>query len=254
MEVMLAKTYSDQDPRGWLMSEKLDGVRALWDGTQLLTRNGNTIHAPEWFTDALPTTALDGELWSGRGQFQRTVGAVRRHSPIAAEWENIIYMVFDAPATEGGFEDRIEAAQQQTMLAQRSGVVQVVQQVVCGGASNLDAFYDHLTNQGAEGVMLRRPGSAYEAKRSANLLKRKPTLTDEAEVIGHEPGKGRHSGRVGALLCRWKGVVFSVGTGLSDALREAPPAVGALVTFSFQCLTDSGVPRFPVLIAERDYE
>ncbi len=253
MDVMLAKTYSDQDPSGWLMSEKLDGVRALWNGEQLLTRNGNVIHAPAWFTDALPTIPLDGELWAGRGQFQRTVSAVRKNSPVDSEWEAITYMVFDAPAAMGGFEARLEDARLQLILAP-SNVAQVLPQIVCAGRSNLDAFYDHLTNQGAEGVMLRRAGSAYESKRSASLLKHKPTLTDEAEVIGHEPGKGRHIGRVGALLCRWKGVVFYVGTGLSDELREAPPAVGALITFSFQCLTDGGVPRFPVLIAERNYE
>jgi len=102
--------------------------------------------------------------------------------------------------------------------------------------------------------MLRRPASEYESRRSDSLLKYKPFNTEEAEVIDHQPGEGKHLGRLGALVCSWKGVVFNVGTGFSNAIRELPPKIGSQVTFMFQGLTDGGVPRFPVFLAERNYE
>lgn len=252
MEVMLAKPYANQPIAGWLISEKLDGVRAYWNGNQLLTRNGNAISAPQWFIDALPNDiTLDGELFIGRGEFQRTVGAVRKKVPVDAEWFDIRYMVFDAPLTTGGFEVRLQAARD--ALAGRP-FSRVVEHVVCTGKAHLDAVFAALVEQGAEGVMLRRPGSTYQQKRSGDLLKYKPFETDEAQVIGHESGNGRLEGLVGALICQWKGKVFQVGAGMSDAIREIPPAVGAMVTFGFCGLTDGGIPRFPTFVAVRDYE
>ena len=72
MGVMLAQTWDpDQhDPKGWLMSEKLDGVRCLWDGKKMYTRNGNSFYPPDYFLKSLPSDlALDGELWTKRGDF-----------------------------------------------------------------------------------------------------------------------------------------------------------------------------------------
>jgi DNA ligase-1 len=65
-------------------------------------------------------------------------------------------------------------------------------------------------------------------------------------VIGHQPGTGRHKGRLGAILVRLaSGKEFAIGTGFSDKERERPPAVGSTVTFKYQELSDGGVPRFP---------
>jgi DNA ligase-1 len=108
--------------------------------------------------------------------------------------------------------------------------------------------------------MLRRPGSDYSHKRSADLLKYKPCLVDiDALVVGHQSGLGKHAGRLGALLCQFVpgqaelaklsanyAAVFGVGTGLSDAERESPPAIGSTIRISCFELTDDGLPRFPV--------
>merc|ERR1719164_174578 len=100
--------------------------------------------------------------------------------------------------------------------------------------------------------MLRRPGSAYEARRSRALLKVKLFRDEEAEVVGHEPGKGKHAGRLGALLCRTPdGRRFAGGSGLSDAQRAAPPARGAVVTYKYFELTADRIPRFPTFVGER---
>lgn len=252
MQAMLAKPYADQRIDGWLISEKLDGVRALWDGTSLTSRNGNTFAAPAWFTARLPAgTPLDGELYIGRGLFQATVGIVRTQTPVDADWQHISYQVFDAPSAPGGFEARLDLVHQ--VLAGNT-IAQPVAHTVCTNKTQLDSIFLQLTAAGAEGIMLRKPGSAYEQKRSANLLKYKPFESDEATVIAHEKGTGRLAGTLGALVCHWKDRTFKVGTGLTDALRNAPPAVGALITFGFCGLTDGGVPRFPTYVAVRDYE
>ena len=77
--LLLAQSWDNfVDPTGWLLSEKLDGVRAFFDGRQFLSRQGNLFHAPDWFRTGLPDVPLNGELWLGRKKFQRTVSIVRR--------------------------------------------------------------------------------------------------------------------------------------------------------------------------------
>jgi len=253
-KVMLAHGYAGQDPTGWWMSEKLDGVRAVWNGKELVTRNGKPIAAPESFLAHIPNTvSLDGELWIGRGAFQAVVGAVRCAEPDPVRWAAVKYMVFDA-ITDGAWEARMALLNCAVMPKRAGGVCLPVEQVRCSGPQHMQAVYQERVAAGAEGIMLRAPGSLYEQGRSGHLLKYKPTDQYEAVVIGHAPGGGKHTGRLGALRAKWHGVEFNIGTGLSDAVREAPPRVGAVVTFSCNGLTDAGVPRFPAFVAVRNYE
>ena len=76
--VLLAHKWEDgHDPTGWWMSEKLDGVRAYWDGEAFVSRLGNRFFAPDWFVEDLPADTLDGELWVGRKLFSTTMSIVR---------------------------------------------------------------------------------------------------------------------------------------------------------------------------------
>jgi DNA ligase-1 len=252
MKPMLAKSYEGQHIQGWLMSEKLDGVRAVWDGSKLLSRNGNEFAAPEWFLAQLPGgVALDGELFIARGRFQATVGTVKKKTPVDAEWRKIRFCVFDAPHAHGGFEERLAFC---GAVLEGSAIAEVVPHRKCAGAQDMERFFHQLCAAGAEGIMLRAPGSLYECRRSSSLLKYKPFESAEAEMIGTEPGEGRFSGMVGALVLRWKDIIFRVGTGLTEDLRLSPPALGARITFGFCGLTDGGTPRFPTFLAERSYE
>ena len=246
MSVMLAKNWAGSDPAGWWMSEKLDGVRAVWDGYTLATRAGNEINAPASFVSSLPRgVGLDGELWAGRGTFQSVVGAYRRID--AESWRPIRYAVFDAPAAAGGFEERQQLLRD--VLTGSTGPAVVLEQQRCGGRDELAAVLSKIVRAGGEGVMLREPGSAYQPKRSASLLKVKTFLDDEATVIGYEPGTGRNRSSVGALVARMQdGTVFRVSSGLTDSLRRKPPRVGTVFTFKFQQMTDAGVPRFPAFL------
>ncbi|WP_425616169.1 DNA ligase [Anatilimnocola sp. NA78] len=250
-KLLLAESWdNERDLTGWYMSEKLDGVRAYWTGETFVSRQGNRFHAPVWFTAGFPTTPLDGELWIDRKAFQQTVSIVRRQDG-SDHWKRVLYVVFDAPSAGGTFEDRLKAIRG-SKLEQASAQMRVLHQSICEGTDSLRKELCRIESLGGEGLMLRQPDSRYEFGRSSTLLKVKTFHDAEAVVVSHQPGKGRHKGRLGALLVALpNGTQFSVGTGFSDAQRERPPAIGATITFRYQELTDGGVPRFPSFVRER---
>ncbi len=252
--LLLAERWDNAtDLSGWWMSEKLDGVRAYWDGKQFLSRQGNLFHAPDWFLEGLPETPLDGELWIDRKKFQRTVSIVRRQDKTEL-WREVRYLVFDAPAEAGGFEDRL-AFVQDALRRRPSQFILPHEHQLCRDTDHLRSELRRIEALGGEGLMLREPGSKYEVGRSATLLKVKTFHDAEAVVIGHEAGAGRHKGRLGALTVRLpNGITFSVGTGFSDKQRANPPPVGTTITFRYQELSDAGVPRFPSYVGVRSDE
>lgn len=240
--VMLAKNYKDQAVDGWHMSEKLDGLRAIWDGTQFLSRSGNHFDVPAQFYADFPTdVVLDGELFCGRGNFDKASGIVRTQGGTYAEWENsVTYNVFDAPKVDGPFETRYEFLQNINCKH-----IVVCEQVIVVDAQQLQDELSNIVALGAEGIMLRKPGSAYECKRSSVLLKVKPMHDAECVVIGHESGRGKYRKLCGALVCEYKGKMFKVGSGLTDADRKDPPKMGSKITFGYFEITKNGVPRHP---------
>jgi DNA ligase-1 len=249
--LLLAESWDNStDLKDWWMSEKLDGVRAYWDGKRFLSRQGNLYHAPDWFIEGLPSVPLDGELWIDRKKFQRTVSIVRRQDK-SDLWQEVRFLVFDAPAAAGGFEERLTFLRD----ALGNGTAKFARQHAQDCCNGLDALRDELArieSLGGEGLMLRQPGSKYVAGRSTTLLKVKTFHDAEAVVVGHQAGAGRHKGRMGALLVRLPdGTDFAIGTGFSDRERETPPAVGATVTFRYQELSEAGVPRFPSWVGLR---
>jgi len=251
LPLLLAERWTGEaDITGWWMSEKLDGVRAFWNGSTFLSRLGNEFLAPEWFTAGLPNVPLDGELWLDRRKFQRAVSIVRRRDR-SEHWRELRYVVFDLPEMTEPFEDR--QRQLADLLQTRSPeFAQVHVQEPCRGGDHLRDELTRIEQLGGEGLMLRQPGSLYVAGRSTTLLKVKQFLDGEARVIEHVSGAGRHKGRLGALVCELAdGRRFSVGTGFSDAERANPPQVGSLIHFRYQELSDGGVPRFPTYVGVR---
>ncbi len=253
-DVSLANAYRSDDESVHLaeywMSEKYDGVRALWDGRRLLSRGGRPFAAPAWFVDGLPAAALDGELWLGRGRFEDTVSVVRRHRPHSG-WRDIQYMVFDVPKHDGVFRERYVALM---ALAEKhpSPYWQVAPHDPIVSRAALQQRFAEITDGGGEGLMLRRAASHHRVGRSDDLLKYKPFDDAEAVVIGHNPGKGKYEGMLGSLRVRaHDGTVFNVGSGLSDDLRRHSPPVGAIITYRYQGLTGNGLPRFPVFLRLR---
>jgi DNA ligase-1 len=250
--VLLAERWDNvTDLSGWWMSEKLDGIRAYWDGTQFISRLGNLFIAPEWFLQGLPKEPLDGELWIARKAFQRTSGIVRRHDRTEL-WREVRYVVFDAPAHPGDFEGRLEFIQE-SIGREKPPFALAHPHELCRSLEHLRSELQRIEALGGEGLMLRQPRSKYEAGRSPTLLKVKNFLDAEARVVGHKAGAGRHEGRLGALTVEMAdGTRFDVGTGFSDAEREQPPPVGSLIGFRYQELSEGGVPRFPSYVGLRE--
>ena len=249
--VLLAERWDNvTDLAGWWLSEKLDGVRAWWDGKQFLSRLGNQYHAPDWFVAGLPDFPLDGELWLGRQQFQRAVSIARRQDR-SEHWRELRYVIFDAPTQDTVFEERVTFIADLVKRHQPPYALALAQER-CLSLDHLRGELARIEALGGEGLMLRQPRSKYTVGRSTTLLKVKTFKDAEARVVGHQPGAGRHKGRLGALLVQLPdGTDFAVGTGFSDAEREKPPPVGSVISFRYQELTDAGVPRFPSYVGVR---
>ena len=239
------------DPTHWWVSEKLDGVRAFWDGSVLRFRSGGVIAAPAWFVAGLPRQALDGELWMGRGRFAPLSGAVRRLHPDDDEWRAIQYRIFDLPEAPGDFSARIEAMRAVVAAAALPWLAVVAQHRVADRAA-LQAMFDAVVQQGGEGLMLHRADALWQAGRGDALLKLKPWFDAEARVVAHVGGRGKHEGRLGALVVALPdGRLFRLGTGFSDAERRDPPPVGATVTYRYRGETATGLPRFASFVRQR---
>ena len=249
----LANVYSSgqYEVADYWASEKYDGVRALWDGRQLISRGGKTFAAPKWFVAGLPQAELDGELWLGRGRFEETSGIVRRQKAHEG-WRDIRYVVFDLPKHGGTFRHRY-AKLRAHFAESKNAYWRVAEQRQITSADALENYFAEVVGGGGEGVMLRRIESKHRAGRSDDLLKYKPFMDAEAIVIGYNPGKGKYTGMTGSLRVQMLGSdkTFSVGSGLSDNERQNPPPMGATITYKHQGLTKYGIPRFPVFLRIR---
>lgn len=242
----------DVDVTRYWVSEKLDGVRALWDGKVLRFRSGRQVNAPAWFTAALPPEQLDGELWMGRRRFEVLSGIVRKQVPRDEDWRQVKFMVFEQPGGSGDFTARIGALRG---LVQQAGVpwLELVEQFRVTDRPALKAKLDEIVAAGGEGLMLHRADAPYLTGRSDALLKLKPLRDAEATVVAHVPGRGRLSGMMGALRVETpEGMRFEIGTGFTDAQRRDPPPVGSLVTYQYRDVTKNGMPRFVSYLRRRE--
>lgn len=251
--LMLANVYRGQvDLQAYWVSEKYDGVRGYWDGVRLMTRGGEQVRAPAWFTDGWPSTPLDGELWAGRGRFAQTVSTVRSQQPDDRAWRDIHFMVFDLPASVEPFDRRKDALDVAVRAIGKPWVQAIVQYRV-KSPGELQAMLDRVVRAGGEGVVLHRGASLYRAERNDDLLKLKPYDDAEARVVAHLPGEGRFAGMLGALLVEMPdGRRFRIGSGLTQAQRRAPPPLGTWITYRYNGVNQrSGLPRFARFLRER---
>ena len=246
-DLLLAREYHQQDVRGWAMSEKLDGVRAFWNTRQLLSRNGSAFAPPPDFTLDFPPFAVDGELYSGRGQFEQISAAVRSSR---GDWSNLKLHVFDVPEAKGNLYERLAVLQRWLDDHPQARIVCIPQRPV-EDVAQVQTFLQPVEAGGGEGVMLRDPKAAYRGGRSDQLLKVKSLHDAECTVTAHHPGKGKYRGMLGAFSCRNEYGEFRIGSGLSDAERSDPPPVGTVITYRYRGFTAKGVPRFPTYVRVR---
>lgn len=251
LELMKLNNYKDQDIKGWLVSEKLDGIRAYWDGKQLLSRTARVINAPKEFLDQLPKFALDGELWTKRGEFEFVQSIVMDSVANEEQWRHITYQIFDAPTQNGGLQERLKKVE---LYIQNNSPKQlaIVKQHTISSKDELDKLLDSLSKDGAEGLVIREPNMPYTGGRSNYNLKYKKFFDDECEVIGYVNGKGKLDGLMGAIKCKLRdGRVIKIGSGFSSEQRANPPKIGEMITYKFQGFTANNIPRFATFLRVR---
>ena len=255
LQVQLAKVYTQDSANtvsDYLVSEKYDGVRAIWTGEKLLTRTGNPIQAPGWFTEPLPAVWLDGELWTKRQDFATVSSIVRASIPNNARWRQVSYRVFDMPDAQLPFEQRYINYSNLIKKINAEHIKAVEQQRFYSNHA-LSEHLQALVDNGAEGVMLHLATARHSPGRSDALLKLKPYFDDEAVVIGHLPGKGKYTNMLGALRVRsQQGVEFSIGSGFTDNDRANPPPIGSIITYKYHGHTKNGLPRFASFLRVRE--
>ncbi|MFV0436870.1 MAG: DNA ligase [Desulfopila sp.] len=239
-----AERYTgEEEVTGWLMSEKLDGIRGYWNGRELLTRQGKKISAPAWFIAGFPPFALDGELWRGRNDFNFVQNTVLDQTP-SASWQQISYNIFEVPEAAGDFPTRLQKARN-WFASHPAPHVRIIEQIVCRGPDHLQHFLAQIEAGGGEGIIVKDPALPFRAGRRPDMLKVKNFRDMEGQVIAHNPGQGRFRELMGSLTLRLEnGVEFKLGTGFTLTDRRQPPPLGSFVTFKYQGFTTNGIPRF----------
>lgn len=248
--LFLLNTYDNsQDVVGWVMSEKLDGVRGFWDGQQLLTRGGKTLNPPAWFVADYPPFAIDGELWTKRDDLGQIVSIVRRKNP-DERWRHITHQIFEVPNQQGGLLNRLSVLDDY-LTKHRNTPIRIVKQIPITKQTQVNAFLREIVAQGGEGIVLRDPNTPYQTGRLSSALKVKQHLDSECIVQKILAGKGKYTNKMGSILCQMSnGQPLKIGTGFSDADRENPPSIGSEITFKYYGLSKKGLPKYPVYLRQ----
>ena len=248
-KLLLLKVYKDQNLTDWVMSEKLDGIRAYWDGKNLLTRNGHRIHAPSWFTKDYPPFEIDGELWSRRGDFENISSIVRDKKP-SKQWKEIKHYIFEVPYVQGGLFERLNKVKKY-----ENSIIKIIPQIKIKNKNHLKQFLTYIDSNRGEGVVVRDPKALYINKRTNKVLKVKTFLDKECKIITYNRGHGKFEGLLGSVSCILdNNVTFKIGSGFSLDERKNPPPIGSTITFKFKEFTKYGKPRFPIFLRVRNVQ
>lgn len=247
-DLFLLKTYQQKnDVIGWVMSEKLDGIRGFWDGEKLISRGGITLNPPKSWTANFPNFAIDGELWTKHSDFEGISSIVRQKIP-DSRWQNVSFNIFEVPKQEGGILQRLKVLRDY-LQQYPSETIKIIKQIPIKSKQQLNNFLDKIIKNKGEGVVVRNPKTLYQTGRLSSALKIKKYQDDECIVLEILGGKGKYKDKMGALKCQTKtGEIFKIGSGFTDMQRENPPAVGTQITFKYYGLTKNKKYKHPVFL------
>ena len=253
LDLLRLSEYKDQNVSGWLASEKLDGVRAYWDGENLLSRQGKKLNAPQSFTKNFPKFALDGELYAKELKFEEIQASVMDKLPDEKAWGRLKFHIFDVPEASGGLLDRLEVLAK-FLKNEPNDNLTIIKQIKMRDNAQFLKFTKDIIAKGGEGAVVREPNAAYDRGRSQNVLKYKKFNDAECVVVAHKVGQGKFSGFLGSVVCEnlSNKKRFKIGSGFSDKERANPPKIGSVITYKYQNLTAKGLPRFPVFLRVRE--
>lgn len=250
-DLFLLKTYDDsKEVVGWVMSEKLDGIRGFWDGEKLISRGGNPINAPAWFTQNYPPFAIDGELWTKRNDFENISSIVRRKGA-DDRWKNVTHHIFEVPNQQGGLLERLSVLEDY-LRKNPSPHLKVLTQTLIKNKQHLENFLEEVTSHKGEGVVVRNPNTLYETGRLSSALKVKKYFDTECQVLKILSGKSKYQGKMGSVLCQTAdGRQLKIGSGFKDKDRNNPPTIGSEITFKYYGFTKKGKFKYPVYLRQR---
>ena len=245
-KLFLLNNYTqDTNVTSWYMSEKLDGVRAYWDGKKLISRNGKIFNPPTFFIKDFPNHKLDGELWTKRVDFSN-ISSIVNTKKTNNRWQNLTYNIFEVPNAKGNLIERLH-------VAKETKYIKIIKQIKVKNKEHLKKFLKSVENKGGEGVVVRDGSLSYYTGRDKNALKVKSYVDEECTVVKHNKGKGKYKDKLGSLSCLMQnGLTIKIGTGFNDVQRKKPPKINAIITFKYYGLTSKGKPRFPVFLHVRD--
>lgn len=250
-DLFLLKTYDkSKNIIGWMMSEKLDGVRGFWNGKELISRGGKVFNPPKWWLKNLPPFAIDGELWTKRNDFENIVSIVR--SKKDKGWNTIKLMVFEVPNQTGGLLTRLNILDNY-LNKTPSEYIKIIKQVSIKTKLELELFLEKIIKNKGEGVVVRNPKKLYQTGRLSSALKVKKYFDTECVVRKILLGKGKYRNKMGRLLCALpNGKMVKIGSGFNDYERENPPKIGTKITFKYYGLTKKGNFKYPVFLRQKN--
>ena len=259
-----------------LASAKLDGIRAIVINGVVMSRSLKPI--PNEYVQKLFSKQehYDGELIVGdptsKTCYRDTVSGVMSKEGTP----EVYFHAFDHVLhPTKGYKDRIRLV--------KDKAVSIHPQHVITCLDTLLELEEKLLDQGYEGLILRDPDAPYKFGRSTMkegyLLKLKRFVDAEATVIGFEErmrngneavtnelGRSKRSshaagktgrGDLGAIVVRYEGVEFNIGTGFDDVERASIWAnrdqyLGKLAKFKYFPVGVKEAPRHPVFLGWRD--
>lgn len=249
-DILLLSVYKDQNISGFVMSEKLDGVRGYWNGKILLSRQGKQIQAPEFWLENFPPFALDGELYTKVNDFEN-ISSIISHSQRKNDWQEVKLFVFDVPDANGTLLERL-AFLEDFLDKNPNDFIKIIPQLPINSKEEMQNYFEEIINKGGEGLVLRNPNLPYERKRSSSALKYKSQNEGNCKVMKINQGKGKYKDLMGSLDCQMlDGREFKLGSGFSDDDRKNPPKVGEIITFKYETLTKKGLPKFASYLRKR---
>jgi DNA ligase-1 len=161
-------------------------------------------------------------------------------------------MIFDLPKHGGIFTMRIKAMTQ-LVKQTNSPYLTMIKQFKLPSIQQLENTLNSIIANKGEGLMLHRGNAYYHVGRTANIMKLKKHQDAEARVLAHISGKGKYTGRLGAIKVEMpNGIVFKIGSGFNDEERSNPPAIGSLITYKYNGKTQAGIPRFARFFRVKD--
>jgi DNA ligase-1 len=208
---------------------------------------------------------FDGELYNHRmkDDFNGIISLVRKLKPTTKDLEDskskIKFYVYDCYFKNEKDLKFFERFKKLKEILKNQPYIEFVETMSCD-LNDVDVIYDEYLTQGYEGQMVRLD-EKYNMKRSKNLLKRKDFMDDEYEIIEIMEGEGNRSGMAGYASMKNKKGLMDFRSNikgdfefLKEMLLNKETYKGKKATIRFFGLTPDKKPRFPYLVAVRDYE